>query len=1359
MLFKFLITTFAINILLLLLTNGLARRIQAERITVVTPEATVLNYNNNADLTLNSSLLPTADRLENSSYLLSKENDFIEDKHPANASYFPEPSAKTHLDTKPPASTHSYINFDVNYDDAEEKNFAQTESTRQATIKEVLTNLFPKGFSDIFRFSYNPEPPEETTVFYTSSTTAKTITTTAESSPKTEVPLEPLAQDNPVQAAELNPTNVTIFTSITRETRRELKPGHIEIVIEKIVPNQSLQSSEEFKDGSNYISKDDLLRINRAAVDSPVLPSLLLSPLSSNQSSREMNSTLKAAPIVILNSHSPDDFEDVVEDDNQLAESQRVMHQVQPPESLHYHTSAHHDINIHVIHDDSQTRGQSKSLDRKQKPFFTPAVELKDDDEEPIGPENRTKTTYSQIFNDANKGKGPEVTHIAPSRKALRLFKPIYHRSKPTVITKGRFHYEHLKRPTANLEVETTTKLSNIERYTDGHQFQESKSTNQEYESEINSDSSEIDSRKSRGKQRFYNNYNADEEAPSRQIVDEALLGPLKYEKTYTDEDSPQNTENPSSSNANESQDAENPQYEQRNEAELQVAEQPEQQQNPVQENPRDNYETQNDVNAYVQIIPTTSSYQQQPSIETRDNPQSLFQFATGLANKNNFGYGSPNDPYAFIQVIPPQPQFSHPNPTVTTNIGYLQPSDYTNNRDLYNTVNGEKDQQSVTPISLIFVTINSPLSTSRDGFPTSSPADLKQQNNEKNEEQSEKTVNDDNQTDSSNKSNSKPNAYTFVEVQKSINIHNKLITEKDGRIVESHETIYPQEKATEKPPSPSSKEEGEIKDYGSLTKNPIRVADSEVEESKKVFESAASLKEEQHVPLPSQEITEVEPIQQAQVIHEAHTIQEVSKGKEGEALASNEFADGYQETPKISEPQNTQQYSHSTLGSVPYIQGVPQDLQRGQYEEYYKGFASPSSQGIENSYISQNIQETASEDHNEDLYRQEATDQEESGQSGFSYADNIRHHQETTVYQDGNQDSQKFDGTNSQGPTSQVLPNTPHTQAFPDNSLQTLEYNNHEEVFNHPLPLRVPYALASPQAPENFPQHMPAPYSLLNPLGVPLTVEQSNDRPYPIESIRETPYPVENVVERDVPLDMQSLEEKPIEKLIEKYVNHPVAVPVKIPVALPLPSTVNPLLHYHNGLTVLNHPNAVSLPYGSVITSPTLARIPFNLMNTYYNNVLRKLGPDVQSSFKSFPPFGRAKTLYRFAGPKAVFGNNLGIKLDLKPPPRQLPKTGFDPNWDKGARYTYNYNTLPWDLDVSSSQAVTQQIEHLSSGVKENFEEYLRWRNGQLLKRSPTFSQNLHMEYGFKPPLVPSLEIDEKGVPLKAIDDQTKEK
>lgn len=67
----------------------------------------------------------------------------------------------------------------------------------------------------------------------------------------------------------------------------------------------------------------------------------------------------------------------------------------------------------------------------------------------------------------------------------------------------------------------------------------------------------------------------------------------------------------------------------------------------------------------------------------------------------------------------------------------------------------------------------------------------------------------------------SQPNGYTFVEVQKSVNIHNKLITEKDGRLVEQHETIYHQPYLHQAPPPAAP---APAKDYASLAKNPIHV-------------------------------------------------------------------------------------------------------------------------------------------------------------------------------------------------------------------------------------------------------------------------------------------------------------------------------------------------------------------------------------------------------------------------------------------------------------------------------------------------------------------------------------------------------
>ncbi|KAL5289177.1 hypothetical protein ACFFRR_009391 [Megaselia abdita] len=55
-----------------------------------------------------------------------------------------------------------------------------------------------------------------------------------------------------------------------------------------------------------------------------------------------------------------------------------------------------------------------------------------------------------------------------------------------------------------------------------------------------------------------------------------------------------------------------------------------------------------------------------------------------------------------------------------------------------------------------------------------------------------------------------------------------------------------------------------------------------------------------------------------------------------------------------------------------------------------------------------------------------------------------------------------------------------------------------------------------------------------------------------------------------------------------------------------------------------------------------------------------------------------------------------------------------------------------------------------LNSNINQNLNLYARdYPQNHHKKRSPDFGRNLRVEYGFKPPLIPSLEIDDKGLPL----------
>ncbi|XP_023164917.2 uncharacterized protein LOC111595426 [Drosophila hydei] len=296
--------------------------------------------------------------------------------------------------------------------------------------------------------------------------------------------------------------------------------------------------------------------------------------------------------------------------------------------------------------------------------------------------------------------------------------------------------------------------------------------------------------------------------------------------------------------------------------------------------------------------------------------------------------------------------------------------------------------------------------------------------------------------------------------------------------------------------------------------------------------------------------------------------------------------------------------------------------------------------------------------------------------------------------------------------------------------------------------------------------KHIPVPYAVPQPVPVPVHVEHYVDRPYPVETIVEQPVPypvetiVEKIVEKQVPFEVERIVEKPVEveKIVEKYIDRPMAIPIHVPVAIHMPMPPN----HSPGFNFANHPNALH-PW----THASVAHIPPKVLQNYYTRMLKKLLPQFTAPKVATKTAAKttAKTTakavlvkppirpVRGEAPKVATFSLADMRFDLRPPPPPLGSP-----WLQGARYIYN--TLPSDLSAAAASAPAHMVKSYigpvptTSTTNDNngseFDEFQRWRNGHSLKRSPEFGRNLHMEYGFKPPLVPSVEIDDKGMPLK---------
>ncbi|XP_046810209.1 myb-like protein P isoform X1 [Lucilia cuprina] len=1026
--------------------------------------------------------------------------------------------------TPEPSSTHAYIPFDLDYNDPTEEKALKETTARQSTINEVLTNLFPKGFSDIFRFSYagEQEAPSTTT---TTSTTAAPIKV-VKSTPTPFKPM-PSTKTKKKEKAELpsNGTFITVSTTVTREIRREISPGHTEIVVEKIITDPgSIRSSEEFRDGSNSISKDELLRINRAAKEASVLPSLLVNPQSHNNNNLTDSKTL--TPIVILNeNYNNDDFVDAPEDDNQIAETQDVIHQVvqaPPAESTNYHVTPNHQYNVRIIHDNTLKNAQDNEL---------------------AHPTLRNFPSY-QTFVEQSKHLQNSLNE-APSRTFLKNFQnPILSQNvHSAAVNKGSFHYEQ---PPTQSHIQTVLPAAQLQyaQYQNHHQqlpqaeaLQQAPSQAAQYQQQ----------------HQLHTQITASQHASDKDIY-------------QIDSDQQQQLEHATEANI-----------------------------------------------VFVTInTPIAHTIQQTPKLVQTYSQEP--------------------------QILPPQPMKS-PHEFVADAMAH----------------NNHEAQQLVV------------------------------------DHQAQQTEN-----------NPKPSntGYTYVEVQKSINIHNKLITEKDGRLIEQHETIYPpeqkythhidqQQEPVQPQPSP---------DYVSLSQNPIHV-----EQEEEQYESAASIKDEQHTLNPSQDLSDFDTIQQSNLVQETHII----------------------ETPQHDQQVQTEQ--------VQYEQQHAQE--QNNHEQYDQHYAQE-----------QQVQyQQPANDHNAQYEQYHVHEQ----QVQYQQSDNPQ--QQQVQYQQIDNNHQAEEGGHH------------HIEEEEEGDHKIVEEQQlNDEIQSQPAnvayeqTVQIPYALPETQPyqrPQIIEKHIPVPYGVPEPVGIPVHIEHYIDRPFPVETIVEkpVPYPVEKVVEKfvekHVPIEVEKIVEKPVEVIVKKYIDRPVAIPIKIPVALHLPASPHgpPFGHYPPTFAGVSLDHASTWP--QTVNGGSFSRIPQSVVKAYYAKMLKKLVPQMQQAYKNthatkavpkITPKPFVKQTYKISD----------ILYDLKPPPPR-PK-GVSSNWDVGARYQYDYNTLPLDLSASSSIAVGKHMERPGQGYKNNFDEFQRWRNGHSLKRSPDFGRNLHVEYGFKPPLVPSVEIDDKGVPKR---------
>ncbi|XP_036333580.1 nuclear factor of activated T-cells 5 [Rhagoletis pomonella] len=1350
-----------------------------------------------------------------------------------------------------------YIQFDVNDEDGSvSAATTPTRATRMDTVNEVLSNLFPNGFTDIFRFSYaseqptpahavatdSEEPPKHTTTTAptletkltpapsSSTTTTTTTTTAASNTPQPRGSREPRAQ-----------TLVSYQTSVSKQYRRKSRPGHTEIVVEKLdlLPRgTSSTGSGEFSDGSNLITKDDLLRINRAAAEAPVLPSLLMnpSPKQDNKTATVEQSPNRQAPIIILNDDDSGDMEGISAEDNLIAESQNVgqrLYQRLPVDDkphgrkeggLRDRAAPESEVSIQIVHGESPYLTASIN----GRPIFVPEQQQSEPQEsdgevatslrasEAVPPAQQLDTFQEhaeQSFRHLN------LVHEAPSRKFLRNFNPVLSAGAGTSTPRGTFHYEaHALQPSYYVRAaevpaskqegqapEQGQKSGGISgkipgqaepstvaadppqsprlplqhydkdaaqlRYLKEQQFlqqqqqilqqkqqfllQQQQHEQQRQQHERLIQQQEELQRQEKQRQQYEQRQQQQQQQQQRQASQthqqqqqelqqfhkqlqqqyEQQQPPLQQQYALFQQHPPPHEYKQEREQQQQEHYTKQRQQQQREEKERarqeqqRYEEQIRQQQQQAERVKQQQVQQQQRVEAQIQQqqLQKQHEQQQQQRVEAQKQHEQQQQQQQKQQRQQNQQtqqqhYSSPSKPLEPASKSHAQAASdSEPASASLQHRTYQHPLD---------AAHQQSAPATPTPHSVVFVTLHtSATKASQPAFAQHSPYEYVSE--------AAGSVTQSQQPHSAPPTpaaiTKRPHGgYTFVEVQKSVNIHNKLITERDGKLVEAHETIYPlPQYVTQQPqvtkvqqvakPAPAPQPQPQLQPQPQPQSQP-----QQHQPPAHAHQPAAS-----HAEVPPSHY----PLQYAQqlaVLEEGvHPNDYYFVSKDYASLSANPI--NVQHIDELEQQEEASSYSHLEANPqqqyVQYVSHYVQQPAEQPVEQPQHARAQPSEQVI---------QQVATETHEE--HHQPAAEMDIVEKA-------VEHQVEKIVERPVH------------------IPYPVHVQQYID----------------RPYPVQ-----------EIVETHIPVPYPVPEPVPVPVHVDRYIDRPYPVEKIVEkrVPYPVEKVVEKivekEIPIE--------VEKIVEKVVDRPVPVPIRVPVAVPVPYAHQPLpVEYDEQAEIFGnspyhaHPNALGWNEATSFAdfggrAPMVQQIPPKVLQNYYTRMLKKLLPKVlpqrgaapalattattaaythtQARPKA-PAASSTTTTASFKSPKSQKANTASgtsakqhtfkigdMRFDLKPPPP--PPTG--PEWSKGARYIYN--TLPHDLSVADSSAAEQLTDTYAGPyvpLNEPYDEFQRWRNGHSLKRSPQFGRNLQMEYGFKPPLVPSVEINDQGIPLHA--------
>lgn len=229
-----------------------------------------------------------------------------------------------------------------------------------------------------------------------------------------------------------------------------------------------------------------------------------------------------------------------------------------------------------------------------------------------------------------------------------------------------------------------------------------------------------------------------------------------------------------------------------------------------------------------------------------------------------------------------------------------------------------------------------------------------------------------------------------------------------------------------------------------------------------------------------------------------------------------------------------------------------------------------------------------------------------------------------------------------------------------------------------------------------------------------PVVVTKYVDKPYPVE--RRVPYPVEKIVEKRVPYPVQIPYEVKIPYPVEKFVEKPVHVPYQVPYPV---ETYIPIPLRQSYAESQHQPQPPYRVYGPEqhrlgLPPPHLTHTP-NYIPPYYKENKKPVSTTHWGNLyaSSYQYINNTENQFRKSPQLAKYIDYLINSRDLHyygPPPTMM---------------------APYDWAQRSNNHFAAEMKHRRTD------------------REPKMS-NLRIEYGgFKPPLIPSTEVDLDGIPV----------